>query len=75
LRAYCLKHLGMGPHRYLRLRQMQHIRHALRGADASAMRIADVVHRYGFGGQGRFAAAYREQYGELPSDTKRRAMR
>ncbi len=76
LRAYCLSHLGLGPHRYLHLRQMQRIRQELRAADPSTIRIADLAHRYGFRGLGRFAASYREQYGELPSDTKRqRAVR
>jgi AraC-like DNA-binding protein len=75
-RAHCKTHLGIGLHRYLHLRQMQLARCALRGTDPGAARISDVAHRYGFVAQGRFAAAYHKQFGELPSDTmQRRASR
>jgi len=75
-RAHCKTHLGMGPHRYLHLRQMQLARRALRGTDPGDTRISDIAHRYGFVAQGRFAAAYHKQFGELPSDTmQRRASR
>jgi AraC-like DNA-binding protein len=72
LRAYCKMHLGMGPHRYLRLRQMQLARRALRDANPGTKRISDIARRYGFDGLGRFAASYCKQFGELPSDTVRR---
>ncbi len=72
LRACCAMYLGMGPHRYLRLRQMQLARRALHSAGPGAMRVSDIAQRYGFGGAGRFAAAYCEQFGELPSATKAR---
>ncbi len=69
LRACCQLHLGMSPQRYLRLRQMQSARRALRDLDPGTGRVSDVARRYGFGGLGRFAAAYRRQFGELPSTT------
>lgn len=72
LRACCKMHLGMGPHRYLHLRQMQRARRALRATDTGVIRISDIANRYGLGGLGRFAASYREHFGELPSDTMRR---
>jgi AraC-like DNA-binding protein len=76
LRACCRMQLGMGPHRYLRLRQMQHVRRALRGADPRVTRISLVARQYGFDTMGRFAASYRDQFGELPSETiKRHASR
>lgn len=69
LRACCEANLGMGPHRYLHLRRMQVVRRALRDADGGGTSVSEVARRYGFGGLGRFAAAYREQFGELPSAT------
>jgi AraC-like DNA-binding protein len=72
LRAGCKLHLGMGPHRYLHLRQMQSVRRALRSADFAKARVAEIAERHGFNSPGRFAKSYREQFGELPSATKRR---
>ena len=69
LRACCQIQLGMGPRRYLHLRQLQRARRALRGAASDATRISDVARQFGFRGPSRFAASYRAQFGELPSDT------
>jgi AraC family transcriptional regulator, ethanolamine operon transcriptional activator len=35
--------------------------------------VMSVAHRWGFKHLGRFSATYRRTYGELPSDTLRRA--
>lgn len=72
LRLCCNEYLGMGPHRYLHLRQLHFARRALRYSLPGVARISDVARRYGFGGPGRFAAVYREQFGEPPSATIRR---
>ena len=72
LRLCCNEHLGIGPHRYLHLRQLHLTRRALRYSSPGVTRVSDVARRYGFGGSGRFSAAYREQFGELPSETIRR---
>jgi AraC-like DNA-binding protein len=69
LRTCCREYLNMGPGRYMRLRRMQLVRHALRRADASETSVAQVARRYGFEELGRFASAYRARYGELPSAT------
>lgn len=71
LRAYCRAHLGMAPKRYLHLRRLQLARRALRANGSETANVAVVARRYGFSGLGRFAAYYREQYGELPSITLR----
>lgn len=75
LRAYCKMHLGMGPHQYLHLRQMHLARRALRITNPATTRILDVANQYGFSAHGRFSSDYRKQFGERPSDTKRRAIR
>jgi AraC-like DNA-binding protein len=64
----------MGPHRYLHLRQLHLVRRALQYSLPGVARISDVARRHGFGGAGCFAAAYREQFGELPSETIRRIL-
>jgi AraC-like DNA-binding protein len=71
LRMCCEAYLGMGPRLYMRLRNMHLARRVLRQADPGSMRISEVAHRFGFD-LGRFAASYRDQFGELPSVTVQR---
>lgn len=62
-------HVGMSPRQYL-----EQVRLARAHADLSAGTggtVADVAYRWGFGHVPRFAARYRERYGEVPSHTLR----
>lgn len=61
---------GMSPMDYLRAVRLQHVRTALIGADHTVS-AAKVATRWGFTHMGRFAQAYRRQFGELPSETLR----
>ena len=64
---------GVPPKQYLMLRELHRIRRSLRtGATADAT-VADVLTLNGIWEFGRFAARYRRQFGELPSDTLRHA--
>jgi AraC-like DNA-binding protein len=72
LRASCVQHLGMGPMRYLRLRKMKLVRHALRSARPADAGVAELARRHGFTEMGRFAATYRQLFGKLPSATLQR---
>jgi AraC-like DNA-binding protein len=72
LRASCEEHLGMGPVRYLALRRMHLVRHALLRADASKLTVTRIVTDHGFWELGRFSVAYRALFGESPSETLRR---
>ena len=74
LRTYCTQHLGMGPMNYLRLRRMKLIRLALRSASPADSGVAELARRHGFTEPGRFAARYRQLFGELPSATLRRSV-
>ena len=74
LRAVCAAYLGVTPRSYLRLRRLQLARRALQEGGAVAGGVSDVARRLGFGQMGRFAAAYRNQFGELPSATLRLAL-
>lgn len=69
LEACCREHLEMGPKHYLLLRRMQMVRRALRATTPAGTTVTDVAMRYGFWELGRFAAAYRAFFGELPSVT------
>jgi AraC-like DNA-binding protein len=72
LRSCCAEFLGVSPSRYVRLRRLGQVRHALRQADPATASVATLARRYGFTELGRFAAAYRAVFGEAPSTTLRR---
>ena len=71
LRAACEGHLGMGPIRYLFLRRMHLVRRALLRADGPTT-VTRIATDHGFWELGRFSVAYRELFGETPSETLRR---
>jgi AraC-like DNA-binding protein len=72
LRICCAEFLGVSPGRYLRLRRLNMVRAALRGADPATARVAEIAQRFQFSELRRFAAAYRAIFGETPSATLRR---
>lgn len=73
LRICCQEHLGISSSRYFRLRQLQRVHRALRGGDATKPSVAEAARRYGVTELGRFAASYRDLFGQLPSETMRQA--
>jgi AraC-like DNA-binding protein len=72
LRASCEEQLGMGPIRFLALRRMHLVRHALLSAIPSTSTVTRIATDYGFWELGRFAVAYRAAFGESPSETLNR---
>jgi AraC-like DNA-binding protein len=72
LRASCEEHLGMGPIRFLTLRRMHLVRHALLSAVPSTSTVTGIATDHGFWELGRFAVAYRALFGESPSETLQR---
>ncbi|MFN4064417.1 helix-turn-helix domain-containing protein [Azoarcus communis] len=61
------------PMELVRRRRLTRARERLQ-SDATAVRVADVALDCGFGHIGRFSIAYREAFGEAPSDTLQRRM-
>ncbi len=59
---------GISPKRYLQVRGLTGVREELLTA-RSESRVSDIANRWGFWHMGQFAADYRRQFGELPSDT------
>jgi AraC family ethanolamine operon transcriptional activator len=72
LRTAFQDYLGVGPVRYMRLRQLHRVRGGLRAADPAATTVTAVASQYGFWELGRFARDYRALFGEPPSETLRR---
>jgi AraC-like DNA-binding protein len=57
LRDCCLEYLGMNPKRYLWLRRMHLVRHALKNADAECTTVVEIASDYGFWEFGRLSVA------------------
>jgi AraC-like DNA-binding protein len=72
LRRYCQRHIGLSPTHYIRLYRLHLVRRSLRDQSGS-LSVAQAARRFGFNQMGRFAASYRELFGELPSATLRRS--
>ncbi|HME25274.1 MAG TPA: helix-turn-helix domain-containing protein [Acetobacteraceae bacterium] len=75
LRMCCSQDLGMSPAKYVQLRALHKVHRILRDADPVETRVSQVARCQGFRDLGRFAAAYRSLFGELPSITLGRSLR
>lgn len=71
LRQAFYDYFGIGPVRYLQLRQLHQIHRALRIAGPDAAHVGDVLAQHGIWEFGRFTSRYRRLFGELPSQTLR----
>jgi transcriptional regulator GlxA family with amidase domain len=65
------QHVGMSPLSYLRRLRLDGVHAELTRADAWHVTVSEVAYRWGFTHLGRFAGAYRERFGEAPSQTLR----
>ncbi|KRE54800.1 hypothetical protein ASG92_24635 [Arthrobacter sp. Soil736] len=64
--------LGTAPMEYLRRVRMERVRAELVTNRDTDLKITDLANRWGFYHPSRFAARYRQIYGELPSETLQR---
>jgi transcriptional regulator GlxA family with amidase domain len=62
---------GMSPTQYMRGVRLRDVRRALSASDNRRATVTGIATSYGFYELGRFAAAYREAFGEVPSETLR----
>ena len=73
LRMLCADHLGMSPTSYERLRRVWLVHHTLLDLARLPECVSKAVRDHGFNDLGRFAANYREIFGETPSSTLHRS--
>jgi AraC-like DNA-binding protein len=66
---------GSAPMEYLRHVRLHRVHQDLLEADPSAATVTEIAHRWGFVHLGRFACAYRQRFGTLPSSTIRAGTR
>jgi len=72
LRTAFREYFGMGPVRYLKLRQLNLVHRTLRATNPAMVSVTDALVEHGVWEFGRFASQYRHLFGELPSDTLRK---
>jgi AraC family ethanolamine operon transcriptional activator len=69
------EYFGVGPTQYQILRQLRETRRALLSGDPETTLVADVLLGCGVWEFSRFATRYKQQFGELPSETLRKTER
>lgn len=67
------RHVGRTPMSHLQHVRLARAHEDLRRADPARTTVAAVAHRWGFAHLGRFASAYRAEFGQSPSETLRAA--
>ncbi|MES2235351.1 AraC family transcriptional regulator [Pseudomonas veronii] len=65
------RHVGLSPRDYIRQRKLERVHAVLQ--QATARSVTEVAIDHGFLHLGRFSEAYRKRFGELPSQTWKRA--
>ena len=66
------KYLEIGPKRYLKIRQLNIIRHAIRQPRYTPVNVTDILTEHGVTEFGRFAFDYKALFGEAPAETLQR---
>jgi AraC-like DNA-binding protein len=66
-----LERFGVAPKQYLKAVRLDGVRKDVRRIGPQGV-ISDIANRWGFWHMGQFAADYRRQFGELPSETRMR---
>lgn len=72
LQARFRRDVSMSPMDYVRHARLRQVRTALVDATPGSTTVGALAQRYGFAHAGRFAATYRETFGESPAETLRR---
>jgi AraC family transcriptional regulator, ethanolamine operon transcriptional activator len=72
LRAAFQEYFGIGPLRYMKMRQLREVRRSLRDADPAVATVTSIAAQHGIWEIGRFAGEYFSLFNEKPSETLRR---
>ena len=66
---------GMTPIDYLKLQRLQGVRRSLKQANPTTSSVTKIANRWGFWSLNHFTKDYQVQFGELPSETLKQAVR
>jgi AraC-like DNA-binding protein len=75
LRTAFQKCFGVSPIEYLRVRRLNQARQLLESSASGESTVTQIAFQLGFWDLGRFAKAYHQLFGQLPSDALRRSTR
>jgi AraC family ethanolamine operon transcriptional activator len=64
---------GVGPMEYLKILRLHSVRRFLKVADPKSDSVRVIARKYGFWSAGHFSRDYKTMFGELPSETLKRA--
>jgi AraC-like DNA-binding protein len=73
LSEICNERLSLSPQKYMTLRRLHMSREALLRPDRNSATVTEIATSFGFWELGRFSSTYKALFGELPSETLRRA--
>ena len=71
LQAGFKQYTGLSPMEFLKQNRLTRVHEELMNPDSDFTSVAEIAFYWGFNHLGRFAAAYKARYGELPSQTLR----
>lgn len=66
------RHARTTPNNYIRLKKLERVHACLSDETCNVRNVTELAMDYGFLHLGRFSQSYRQQFGELPSDTLKR---
>ena len=66
---------GLGPKQWMLVERLKQVHSILSRGESAPVSVTGTATRYGFYELGRFAATYKQAFGEVPSETLRSAMR
>jgi AraC-like DNA-binding protein len=66
---------GMSPKQWMLAERLKRVHSDLSDGESAPISVTGAATRYGFYELGRFAATYKEAFGEVPSETLRGALR
>ena len=72
LREVFRDYYQLGVSKYLQLRQLHQVRRDLLFSDPDDTSVTDVLVKWGVWELGRFSGRYKQQFGELPSESLKR---
>jgi AraC family ethanolamine operon transcriptional activator len=74
LQMHFKREFGMTPKTYMNGQRLYGVHRGLWNSDPARTRVVDLANHWGFWHMGQFASDYRKLFGELPSETLKRAV-
>ena len=63
------EYYGVSPQQYLKSLRLHNVHKEIKAGENTTLKISDIANKWGFWHIGQFARDYKQQFGELPSET------